>query len=323
MPNQITTLANKQKANLAKADTANLEAIARAYSVMYDRVQGDIDALTLAIEAMDNPTPAQVKQLPQYKRLISRAEVELDRFTVYLETTIEAAALAAIGLGLADSAALVKAMGVKMTSLEPSVMRPLLSYLQEGGALYKRLQQLTGATVDKVIASIVDGVGQGFNPRKIAGLIQDSFGGGLTDALRNVRTVQIKSYQDSARANYMASDVVTQWVWFAELDADVCLSCVAMHGTIHDLDETLDDHYNGRCAALPYIPEFGNPVETTGQAWFEGLPEAQQKEMMGGLKYQAWADGKFEFSKLSQDHENDVYGNMKSEASLKSLIGDE
>jgi hypothetical protein len=321
--NKILELAIRQKNEIARVDGENLKRISEVYAVMYDRVQGDIDALVLAIEALDKPTSAQVKALPQYKRLISRAEVELDRFTVYLETTIESAATAAIGLGLADSAALVKAMGVKMTSLEPAVMRPLLSYLQEGGALYKRLQQLTGATVDKVIASIVDGVGQGFNPRKIAGLIQDSFGGGLTDALRNVRTVQIKSYQDSARANYMASDVVTQWIWFAELDSDVCLSCVAMHGTIHELDETLDDHYNGRCSALPYIPEFGNPVETTGQAWFEGLPEAQQKEMMGDLKYQAWSDGKFEFSKLSQDHENDVYGNMKSEASLKSLIGEE
>jgi hypothetical protein len=274
------------------------------------------------MEKMENPTAAQVKALPQYKRLISRAETELDRFTVYLETTIEAAAVTAIGLGLQHSGALVGAAGVKVDSLAPSVIKPLLKYLEEGGALYNRLKLLTGATVDSVIKSIVDGVGSGFNPRKIADIIQDAFGGGLTDALRNTRTVQIKSYQDAARANYMATDGIVQgWIWYAELDADVCLSCVAQHGTIHDLDEALEDHYNGRCAPLPYIPEFGNPVDTMGQAWFDGLSESEQRAMMGNSKYEAYKDGKFEFSKLSQDHENEVYGNMKSEASLISLIG--
>ena len=109
---------------------------------------------------------------------------------------------------------------------------------------------------------------------------------------------------------------------YAELDADTCLSCVAQHGTIHDLSEQLDDHYNGRCAALPYIEEFGNPVEQSGQAWFESLPEAEQARMMGQEKHGAYKDGKFEFGQLSAQVPNEVYGNMRTEASLKSLLGE-
>jgi hypothetical protein len=100
------------------------------------------------------------------------------------------------------------------------------------------------------------------------------------------------------------------------------MSCAAQHGTIHDLDEQLDDHYNGRCAALPYIPEFGNPVEQSGEDWFKELSPDQQAAMMGKEKLSAYNDGKFQFGQLSEQRHNDVYGTMRGEASLKSLLGE-
>lgn len=317
----ITDTATKQKKELSTSVDTFAAQVEDAYALMYERLQGEIEAFTLAVEAMENPTAAQIKQLPQYKRLVSRAEKELDRFTVYLETVIVAAGTAGVSLGLNHSAALVNAMAGGFTSIKPAAMTPLLSYLDEAGALFARLRELTGSTVGKVVQAIIDGVGSGFNPRKIASLIQDAFGGGLTDALRNVRTVQIYSYRESARANYLSSDgIVTGWVWFAELDVNTCMSCVAQHGTIYPLEETLNDHYNGRCAALPYIPEFGNPIEQTGQAWFDGLPEAQQRDMMGAGKFEAYNAGEFEFSQLSKEQENDVYGKMRTETPLKDLV---
>lgn len=318
-----TELSRRQKAALAKIDAANLKRIADAYALMFDRLSGDIEALKLAIEAMEAPTVAMVKKLAQYKSLMAKAERELNRFNAYLETVMDRAAYEAIQLGLSDSEALIYASGItgRLQGIAPNAMREALRYLAEDGPLYARLKLLTGATVDRVSQAIFEGIGAGWNPRKIASAIQDAFGGGLTDALRNVRTVQIKSYQDSARANYMASGVVEKWIWYAELDGDVCLSCAAMHGTIHDLDETLDDHYNGRCAAIPYIEGLTEPIEA-GQTWFDNLSEAEQRAMMGDSKYDAYKEGKFEFGALSKENENDVYGLMRSETPLKDLIGE-
>jgi hypothetical protein len=291
---------------------------------MYDRLAGDVEALTLAIEQMDKPTAAQVKALPQYKRLIRRGQDELDKFTAYLETALGTVAAGAIALGLAHSAGLINSLtGGKFTGLDRGVMPQLLKYLDPDGPLYVRLKELTGATVEKVTQTILDGVSSGYNPRKIAGMIQDSFGGGLTDALRNTRTVQLYSYRDSARANYMASNgLVTGWVWYAELDADVCMSCVAMHGTIHPLDETLDDHYNGRCAALPYIEGLTGNIPS-GQSWFESLSDDEQAAMMGNEKHDHYKAGDFEFSQLSKETPNDVYGQMRTESSLRDLLNEE
>lgn len=321
---EITTLATRQSRQRARADEAALDAISRAYANMYDGLEGDIDALILAVGKLNNPTRAQVEALPQYKRLVRNAEDELDDFTTYLKTAIGAAGLAAIALGLKHSQALVKVAGAEFAGLQPSAMRSLLEYLRKDGPLYARLDLITTSTVDGVIDAIVSGVGQGFNPRKIADLIQDAFGGGLTDALRNMRTVQIKAYQDSARANYMASDgIVTGWVWFANLTGNPCMSCVAMHGTEHGLDETLDDHYNGECTALPLIPEFGNPIEQSGKDWFDGLSEQEQRGLMGNGKYEAYKGNKFSFDALSNKQDNDIFGTMRTETSLKDLIGEQ
>jgi hypothetical protein len=34
---------------------------------------------------------------------------------------------------------------------------------------------------------------------------------------------------------------------------------------------------------------------------------------MGDAKYDAWKDGKFEFSALSKQHDDEIYGTMRNE----------
>ena len=77
----ITQLAQSQRKQISDADAANLEALARAYSLMYSDLEGDVDSLMLAIEKLDKPSQAEIKALPQYKRLMRNAERELDDFT--------------------------------------------------------------------------------------------------------------------------------------------------------------------------------------------------------------------------------------------------
>ena len=324
MATDLLRLVRQQRAALAKTDEANLERIADAYALMFERLSGDIEALTLAIEAMDAPTSAMIRKLSQYKSLMAKSERELTRFTAYLETVIDRASFEAIRLGLSDSEALIRAAGIagQLQGIAPNAMREALRFLAEDGPLYARLKLLTGATVDKVSQTIFEGIGAGYNPRKIAALIQDAFGGGLTDALRNTRTVQIYSYRESARANYMASGVVEKWIWWAELDADTCEACIAEHGSIHDLDETLDGHYNCRCAPLPYIEGLTETPER-GEDWFNNLSEAEQRAVMGDTKYDAYKDGKFQFGDMVRRNENEVYGQMVGVVPLKDLIGDE
>ena len=110
-------------------------------------------------------------------------------------------------------------------------------------------------------------------------------------------------------------------MWMADLgDPRTCLSCIAMHGTIHSFDEELNDHYNGRCAALPLLGE--NPIAVSGEQWFDDQPEAGQRALMGPSMYAAWQDGAITFDQLTAEHADDVFGTMKQEASLLGILGD-
>lgn len=106
------------------------------------------------------------------------------------------------------------------------------------------------------------------------------------------------------------------------LDELTCEACVSEHGSIHGLDETLDGHYNCRCAALPYIEGLTEPEQTV-EDWFNSLSESQQAAFMGQSKYEAYQDGKFTFSDLKQRNENEVYGQMIGVTPLKDLIGED
>ena len=155
----------------------------------------------------------------------------------------------------------------------------------------------------------------------IAGIIRDELGGGLTDALRMTRTVQIYSYREASRASMVANqDVLEGWVWHAHFDDRVCMSCVVMHGSIHPIGETLNDHHNGRCVAMPLVIGFENPITQSGAEWFQGQSEATQRALMGPGKFKAWREGRISLEQLTYEREDDVYGLMRGEPSLRSLL---
>jgi hypothetical protein len=49
-------------------------------------------------------------------------------------------------------------------------------------------------------------------------------------------------------------------------------------------------------------------------------PESQQREIMGGTMFDLWKSGRISFGDLSQERDDDVYGPMKSVATIKELL---
>lgn len=324
---ELLRLAQQFKDALEAQDEIALQRIIDAYGRIYRTLQDKIDALLIEISTMENPTRAGVSKLIRFKALISQVTDEIEQFQGYLRTEILAASELSYITGEEQSQQLVEALlqqaGIQaqFNNLPANSFESMLSFLQPDSPLYKRILLLAETSAEYVRDTLLEAVALGYNPRKTAQLIRDAFGRGLTDALRMARTAQLWASREAARANYLNNaDIIKGWVWFASLDDTVCASCVAMHGTIHDLDEPLNDHHNGRCAMLPYIPEFGNPVEQTGEDWFKAQNAGRQAAILGKGKYKAWTDGLFEFSQLSTEKENDVYGMMRVETPLNDLV---
>lgn len=326
----VLTLADKFRKGLEQQDLAVLARLIDTYGGLYARLQDKLKILALSVADLEQVTPAAVKRMAEYRDLMAQVAAELDRYQSYTGIEMDRAARAAITVGADNAKALSIAAGGRgiagsWNRVPNEVIQQLLGFLDPQGPLYAKLGQLSGWTAGQVSKAILEGVGLGDNPKTIARALsrtfQDSMGMALTDSLRMMRTVQLYSYREAARASYVANgDVVTGWVWYAHLDGDVCLSCVAQHGTVHDNSETLDDHHNGRCDMLPLVIGSKNPIEVMGEEWFKGLPEAQQQAMMGASKWQAFKDGKFSFGALSREGPDDVYGLMRTETPLKDLV---
>lgn len=326
MPDVITATQQYQAA-LDRESQREMRALIDEYTRMYKRLQDKIDLLVLS--AGGRPmTEAQIYRLDRYQDLTRQIEQELIEYQSLVTRTTRATVDSGLVSGERDARRLLsvtvggdESIVARFNRLPVGAIKTLTGFLDDDSDLYKRIKLLAPTTFDIVRQRMIEGIGLGYNPKKIARMIQDGFGQGLTDALRTVRTAQIWAYREANRAVYTAnSDVVKGWVWYAALDDLTCMSCVAQHGSEHPLDEPLDDHYNGRCVALP-LTVFGNPVDEKGVSWFEKMGEVQQRAMMGTGKYEAWKAGQFDVSQMSAQRPVDVYGNMHFEASMKELLG--
>lgn len=335
MSDTVIELAEQFKAALARQDLAAERRLITTYRGLWATIREKADALILEIGTLENATPAQVQRLKRYGALMEDIRQELGRFGTYARVEMTIAAREAIRMGEGNARILTAAqlgnaqLASQLNRLNPEAIERLLGFLSSDGALFKRLDKLSGWTAQQVADAILEGVALGKGPRATARLLSKTLmdgvtqhmGMALTDSLRMMRTVQLYSYREANRASYIANDdVVKGWIWFADV-AKACPACMAMHGTEHPLTERLDDHHNGGCAELPLVIGAKNDIPS-GESVFRELSEAEQKQRMGPEKWQAWQDGKFDFSQLATTHTDDVYGEMKSVTSLKDLLGE-
>jgi SPP1 gp7 family putative phage head morphogenesis protein len=320
----ITDLAAQFRAAVDRQDALALGRLARTYHTLYLRMQDKLDALLLAISKMDAPTRGQIMRLAQYKNLIGALEVELKQFGGYVAMELQSNSRAAIELALKQTNEYLTTMGYAMPkSLPVNAIYNMLGFLQEDSPLFKRIELLAPYHTKKVADSLLEGIALGYNPTKTARMFQNVMGGGLTDAMRMSRTAQLYASREASRASYNAnSDIILGWEWITALDSRVCMACAVQHGTIHKLSESMNSHYNCRCTSAPVVKGYDD-VDQTGVDWFAGLPEEQQRKMMGGEAYDVWKAGGFELSDLATRRHDDVYGEMLARTPLWKLLGAE
>ena len=317
----VNELARAFKAAIDRQDAAALSRLAKAYNQLYLRMQDKLDSLLLAISKLEEPTSGQVMRLAQYKNLITSLESELTKYAAFVEVEIRNNALAGVELAVKQTEAYLAGLGYTMTkSLPANAIYSMLGFLQEDSPLWKRIGELAPYNTKRVADALLEGIAFGYNPAKTAKMFENVMGGGLTDAMRMTRTAQLYATREANRAMYIANEeVVSGWIWWSSLDSNVCMACAAMHGTEHKSDESMNSHYNCRCTSIPKVRGYNDQIQT-GEDWFAGLSEKEQRDMMGAETYELWKEGKFGFSDFATRRHDDVYGEMLARMPLKQLI---
>jgi len=337
----ILQAAEKLRNDLLREERTSAVRMVNAYGNIYRDIKAEIDRI-LALYAQE-PTPgrhAMVARLRQLQRHIAR---ELEGFAKIADNELDIATQRAIAKALQDSRlltqlslpglALDREIMSHWVNLNPDVVLTAIGFLGEESPLRTTWTQQFGAAVASGVADkMISGITMGWGPARIARDARRQFGVGLSWAMTHTRTAQLWAYREANRLSYAANPhIVTGWYWYSAMDNRTCLACLSMHGTWHPSTETLDDHYNGRCCAVPATVtyrELGYDVDEepldlgNSREWFDAQDEAVQRQMMGNAKYEAWRAGAIRWQDLATKHTDPVYGEMTVEASLKGILGE-
>lgn len=339
---------NKFRQRLLQQEADAITRMGRIYARIYQSLLGEIDDLADDIWLLQKSgEKVNLIKMARLQRIKRQVADEAARFGVVAQGEIENIRAQAIQQGIDDAIALIDAslpvlpgdvrrtLINSLTRLPADAVEQAAGLLAADSPLMGRLEEAYGFEVaDLVEMHIIDGIAVGQNPRTIAAALsrnlQSSLGTGLNWVATTVRTAQIKSYQLANHATYQAnSAIVPNWVWVSSLDIRTCMSCIAKHGSVHPVTETMQDHHNGRCAPLPQtisyrdlginLPDPVSPFPP-GEEWFNRQPDVIKRTMLGPGKFEAWQSGKFKFADLSVPYDDGVYGQMFREATLKELV---
>jgi hypothetical protein len=326
VPDNLLAIANRVSLASARQDAEALRRLTSAYLRMYARLANQIELLAERV-GDGQMSKGELARMTQWQSLRGQIEGELSDFGAYTKGELSNSAQAAIERALKDSRSLISAGGGNITAgfgtLNTAQVERLLTFLSPNSRLYVRLTQLAPVNAKAIADAFVEGVGLGWNPRKIAAMLRKQFGMALTDALRMTRTAQLYAYRETTRASYIAnSNTVSGWYWLAAINnPNTCMTCILKNGTFHPNTERLNDHHNGRCAMVPAVRGYPSPFNETGEQWFMRQSIADQQSYMGKEFYAAWNQGKYKLSDMPILRENDVYGPMWGVKPLHELIG--
>lgn len=268
-----------------------------------------------------------VRGLPVFQRLVNLIEIELNDFAVVArnlsgdlaEQGIVIGIDAAQNLTLAEAGTLAPQFGTAFVRPAPEALARLIQFADSG--VFREKWNKFGANAGQQFAdALLTGIAQGKNPRYIARLTSNWLGVPYSWTDNAARTMHLYSYRYANHLTYAANErIIEGWYWIAALDTRTCISCWNQHGTLHGLDETLNDHHKGRCGPSPKLRNIERTV-VSGRDRFDQLGETDQRAIFRNNKlYDAWRDGRVVWDDLTVSYQDDLYGEMLRQPTAISL----
>ena len=317
------------------AEDQMLAAWRDAYGKIRTEYQAVLDKIADAVEAGDDVSPAWLYQQTRLEAADATAREQMALYARQAENGVERAQEAAVRQGQAHAAALTQeavtsaGLSGSFVDLNPDNLRHLTGHLADGSPLAGLFSGLGDEVATQARNALVQGVTLGWNPNKMATMIGQSLDMPRHRAITVMRTESQRVYREVARETYQANDdVLVGWVWTASLSARTCPACLAMHGTVHPVTETLDGHPRCRCAMVPQTPSWADlgiegvedvrPPSRDAEAWLKAQPPRTQRAILGA-KYAPWARGEISMGDMVARTHSPDWGSMRRERSLVEI----
>lgn len=180
------------------------------------------------------------------------------------------------------------------------------------GALVTRLSALTtqAEQEDPIKESVIG--------RLTARAVSEAVGAAMEHAFTIARTEITAVYRATQSRLARNRGDLAGWYWETS-DAGACPACLAMQGSWHTLDETLDGHPRCRCfQRFVKAREVDDPE--TGEEEFAGYSEDRQIDILGKRKYALYAAGKIKLIDCVEWNESEQWGRSIGEASAETAL---
>lgn len=330
MPSELETAINRFRRDLLANERGAASAMVRAYGQAWVDISAQIADIQRELRGVSNPALAyRERYLLAVRQQVAQKLAEFARLAEASTLVTQQAAAAAALTNAATMANIVSGGAVQGFFTRPpaEAIEALIGAASDGSPLNELFGELFDYA-DDIAETFASGLAAGLNPREIADMLRHAFGVPLTRALTIARTETLRAYREAAWLSFQQNrDIISGWIWISAADRRSCVSCIAMHGSRHRLDERLDDHPNGRCVMAPIVRGFPAPNIAPGAERFAALSLEDQLRVMGPAMLAAWRDGLIDLTPTGSRsvvgrRTSKRWGTMRYARSLRAILGD-
>jgi SPP1 gp7 family putative phage head morphogenesis protein len=222
--------------------------------LLADRWKGVFNHLEDLIKKLSEKevlSPDQLFKLDLYKTFLKESQFEVEKYNNFALGIVKDGQKQFINYGLAATQEQISLITVNFNKINFDAVKNMIGLTSDGSKLSDLFAKSYPESVAKLNQTMVNATALGYNPVKTAKLLAANMNGNLTRSLVIARTEQLNVLRVTSIEQMKESGVVKGWTWIAE--ADACDYCQEQDGKSFSFDEEMDEHPNGRCAAIPDI----------------------------------------------------------------------
>ncbi len=331
-----------------------LEREAVALAGMQAAYQDLEDALLLALLALFDDMAREAGDAPvswlirseRLQRLLDQVAIQMGEVSdlqTALITGAQAEAVAMASAAAFDFASEAHPDRLRVATewnrLPVAAFENMVGRMSDGSPLAEVFARYPLVLRDAVQDSLLQGVGQGQNPRTVAATIrrrirtaveEPGIGEDIVMAARELkqksdiiaRTEIVSAHRDATLLNYQVNAEPFGAVGYrriSALDVRTCPVCWALHGRLYSINQPFYRHPQCRCAAAVVFTLEDEDGIGLGPDRFDRLSKGDQLRILGPGKYEAFSSGQVSLPDLVAEFDDPRWGPSVRERSLRSL----
>jgi len=323
---KILEVVARYRAALLRRERVEILRLTREYVEVWKSLRGSLDELSRSIlsEGAD-ATYGWLLRQRRYRALMNQVEREIQTWAKRAGLSAADLQVFGLSLGAAYAPEIASAVAGGLVTLPHGAIETMSGLTADGSPLASLFDGIGAMARVEWEKALMLGVTTGKGPAVIARMAHEATATGLARATTIARTEMLRAFRVSAHETARQNPrVISGWMWCAALSTETCAACIAMHGTIHPMDEDFNDHPNGRCCALYITP--GMDADTLrrrlpdAQKWLKSLSDDQLARIFGKGAADVWKSGRVSLRKFAALKRNDIWGDTYQPTPLRQLL---